>query len=140
MAEFDPTLKRDLETQYIKVNVSNVLNYNSKFSFSGVTFNISCGYNSRNLKRWIILTSDNGDVLLPQTFLKYGRRCELNFMSELYNLKYYVTLRPKDATKLFSDDYDYREWQKDFDLCFVGIPYSVKERLDIGIRRYLVGN
>jgi hypothetical protein len=93
---------------------------------------LTCAYNSLNKQRWISIADSYGNVLLPQTFLKYGRRCELNFNAEMSDLSYYVTLSPKDITKVrhFTDDYDYLDWSKDFRLCFVGMSQSLIERLN----------
>ena len=82
----------------------------------------------------------DGDVVLPQTFLKFKKRCELNFNAELNNLDYYVTLKPKDHTKNFPEGYDYADWGDDFDMCFVGFSYQLRERLDNNLRKIKLGN
>ena len=82
----------------------------------------------------------DGDVVLPQTFLKFKKRCELNFNAELNNLDYYVTLKPKDHTKNFPEDHDYADWGDDFDMCFVGFSYQLRERLDNNLRKIKLGN
>lgn len=140
MAVFDYELKNDLITKYVSVTLSNSYNYTTKYNLQGVQVTMRCGYNTRNKSRWIILMDKNGDLLLSQTFIKYGKRCELNFNSNEKNLNYYVTLKVKDVNKKFADDYDYLGWAKDFDLCFVGYEYSIEERLESNIRNNLVGN
>ena len=132
MRKFDYNLVDELITKYIYVSVNNESYYTSTVVVGSVQMKLTCAYNSLNKQRWISLTDSYGNVLLPQTFLKYGRRCELNFNAELSDLSYYVTLSPKDITKVryFTDDYDYLDWSKDFRLCFVGMSQSLIERLN----------
>ena len=132
MRKFDYNLVDELITKYIYVSVNNESYYTSTVVVGSVQMKLTCAYNSLNKQRWISLTDSYGNVLLPQTFLKYGRRCELNFNAEMSDLSYYVTLSPKDITKVrhFTDDYDYLDWTKDFRLCFVGMSQSLIERLN----------
>ena len=132
MRKFDYNLVNELITKYIYVSVNNESYYTSTVVVGSVQMKLTCAYNSLNKQRWISLTDSYGNVLLPQTFLKYGRRCELNFNAEMSDLSYYVTLSPKDITKVrhFTDDYDYLDWSKDFRLCFVGMSQSLIERLN----------
>ena len=132
MRKFDYNLVDELITKYIYVSVNNDSYYTSTIVVGSVQMKLTCAYNSLNKQRWISLTDSYGNVLLPQTFLKYGRRCELNFNAEMSDLSYYVTLSPKDITKVryFTDDYDYLDWSKDFRLCFVGMSQSLIERLN----------
>ena len=132
MRKFDYNLIDELITKYIYVSVNNESYYTSTIVVGSVQMKLTCAYNSLNKQRWISLTDSYGNVLLPQTFLKYGRRCELNFNAEMSDLSYYVTLSPKDITKVryFTDDYDYLDWSKDFRLCFVGMSQSLIERLN----------
>ena len=132
MRKFDYNLIDELITKYIYVSVNNESYYTSTIVVGSVQMKLTCAYNSLNKQRWISLTDSYGNVLLPQTFLKYGRRCELNFNAEMSDLSYYVTLSPKDIIKVryFTDDYDYLDWSKDFRLCFVGMSQSLIERLN----------
>ena len=132
MRKFDYNLIDELITKYIYVSVNNETYYTSKIVVGSVQMKLTCAYNSLNKQRWISLTDSYGNVLLPQTFLKYGRRCELNFNAEMSDLAYYVTLSPKDTTKVryFTNDYDYLNWSNDFRLCFVGMSQSLIERLN----------
>ena len=132
MRKFDYNLIDELITKYIYVSVNNESYYTSTIVVGSVQMKLTCAYNSLNKQRWISLTDSYGNVLLPQTFLKYGRRCELNFNAELNDLSYYVTLSPKDITKVrhFTNDYDYLNWSNDFRLCFVGMSQSLIERLN----------
>ena len=132
MRKFDYNLIDELITKYIYVSVNNESYYTSNIVVGSVQMKLTCAYNSLNKQRWISLTDTYGNVLLPQTFLKYGRRCELNFNAEMSDLSYYVTLSPKDITKVryFTDDYDYLDWSRNFRLCFVGMSQSLIERLD----------
>ena len=132
MRKFDYNLIDELITKYIYVSVNNESYYTSTIVVGSVQMKLTCAYNSLNKQRWISLADSYGNVLLPQTFLKYGRRCELNFNAEMSDLSYYVTLSPKDITKVrhFTGDYDYLDWSKDFRLCFVGMSQSLIERLN----------
>ena len=132
MRKFDYTLIDELITKYIYVSVNNELYYTSNIVVGSVQMKLTCAYNSLNKQRWISIADSYGNVLLPQTFLKYGRRCELNFNAGMSDLAYYVTLSPKDITKVmyFTDDYDYLDWSNDFRLCFVGMSQSLIERLN----------
>lgn len=132
MRKFDYNLIDELITKYIYVSVNNDSYYTSTIVVGSVQMKLTCAYNSLNKQRWISITDSYGNVLLPQTFLKYGRRCELNFNAEMSDLAYYVTLSPKDTTKVryFTDDYDYLDWSNDFRLCFVGMSQSLIERLN----------
>lgn len=109
--------------KFFKASLSNIPNYNTKISIQNTQINVSCGYNTRNKLRWIILFDSYGNVLLPQTFLKLGKRCELNYNANQNNLNYYVTLKPKNSSlKKTSPDasYDYLNWSNDFELFFSG--------------------
>ena len=132
MRKFDYNLINELITKYIYVSVNNESYYTSNIVVGSVQMKLTCAYNSLNKQRWISIADSYGNVLLPQTFLKYGRRCELNFNAEMNDLSYYVTLSPKDITKVrhFTDGYDYLDWSKDFRLCFVGMSQSLIERLN----------
>ena len=132
MRKFDYSLIDEIVTKYTYVSLNDNNYYTSNIIVGSVQMKLTCAYNSLNKQRWISLTDSYGNVLLPQTFLKYGRRCELNFNAEMSDLSYYVTLSPKDITKVryFTDDYDYLDWSKDFRLCFVGMSQSLIERLD----------
>ena len=129
---YDYELKDKLITKYVKVSLSDVFSYTTTTSLEGVQIYITVGYNTFNKQRWVFIKDDGNNILLPQTFLKYGRRCELNFNAEMSDLSYYVTLSPKYTTKVryFTDDYDYLDWSRDFRLCFVGMSQSLIERLD----------
>lgn len=140
MTGFDFNLKNDLSLKYITVSLSNSLFYNTKFSLEGTQISMQCGYNPRNKLRWVILTDSDGDVLLTQTFLKYKKRCELNFYSNLNNLNYYLTLKPKIGTDVYTDDYDYSSWANDFEMCFVGYSQDLEDRLQNNLRFIRVGN
>ena len=132
MRKFDYNLIDELITKYIYVSVNNDSYYTSTIVVGSVQMKLTCAYNSLSKQRWISLADSYGNVLLPQTFLKYGRRCEMNFNAEMSDLSYYVTLSPKDITNVrhFTDDYDYLDWSNDFRLCFVGMSQSLIERLN----------
>lgn len=140
MTSNDDDLIEDLVMNYVSVTLSNAFNYSTKFNFQSTQISMVCGYNPRNKSRWIALTDLKGNILLSQTFLKVGKRCELNFTANQYDLNYYVTLKPKIPSKAFPPDYDYSNWANDFDLCFVGYAYSLVERMEINGRKLLVGN
>ena len=136
------TFKKLLPKEYNKtgtiIKLSNTFKYRTKFNLNGVQVNMSCGYNVVNKCRWIILTSSSGEVLLNQTFLKSGRRCELTLKAQQLNLDYYVALVKKDRTKVTPNDYDYINWASDFDLYFYGRDYSVTEQLENNLVSFLV--
>lgn len=139
MATFDYGLKDELVMKYTSLSLSNDPYYRTRFALQNNQLFMSCGYCSRNKSRWVIITDFQGDVLLPQTFLKYGKRCELNFMAEVLNLHYYITLKPNNKNKIFKD-YDYINWANDFQICFVGYEQKLQDRLQLNKRVFLVGN
>jgi hypothetical protein len=106
----------------------------------GVPLALTCGYNTRDGSRWIMITDSKGDPLLTQTVLKKSRYCELNFLSNRYDLSFSVTIKPKDKTKVFSNDYDYLNWAEDFDLFFAGTSLKVIQDLEVNLRKVYVGN
>ena len=136
----DDALKYDIALRYFNVTLLNYANYSTNITIQSVPMTMRCGYNTRNKMRWIYLEDLNGEILLPQTFIKYGKRVEMNFNSDESNLNYYITLKPKDSTKVWLDSYDYLSWKKDFDVCFVGYEYSLVERLQVNGRKAFVGN
>lgn len=140
MNGFDYDLKNELQYKYVDVELHNNLRYKTEFNLQNIRVVMECGYSERNLCRWIILTTTSGITLLPQTYLKFNRRCELNFEANMNNLNYYVTLRLKDGSKIIDEDYNYLNWSKDFNLCLVGCEYELIERLDHNHRILLVGN
>lgn len=140
MSFYDIDLREDFVTDYTSVELRNFPNYHTTFKVNSVTLIMYVNYNARNKQRSISLETLDGYVLLPKTFVKQGRRCELNFNAELEGLDYYVTLKTLNEGKTFDDGYDYLNWSNDFSLCFVGYDYSLTERLNRNIRIALVGN
>ena len=138
---YDYELKDRLITKYVKVSLSDVFSYTTTTTLNGVQIHITVGYNTFNKQRWVFIKDDGNNILLPQTFLKYGRRCELNFNAELNNLSYYVTLKPKSMSNVLNlvENYDYEYWSEYFDLCFVGFEYELIEKLNTNNFLYLVG-
>ena len=137
---FDDFLIDDYTINYTKVTVSNVFNYKTRIRLENNLLVLDVKYNLRNKRRSLSISSVDGEVLLPYTFLDYGRRCELNFNAAQIDLDYYVTLSPKSKSFVYNKGYDFSNWSTDFDLCFVGASYELRERLDKNIRIRLVGN
>ena len=137
---FDDFLIDDYTINYTKVTVSNVFNYKTRIRLENNLLVLDVKYNLRNKRRSLSISSIDGDVLLPYTFLDYGRRCELNFNATQIDLNYYVTLLPKSKSFVYDKSYDFLNWSDNFDLCFVGNSFDLKERLDKNIRIRLVGN
>lgn len=137
---FDYSLIDDYITNYVKVTLSDVFNYKTRIRLENNILVLDIKYNLRNKRRSLSISSVDGDVLLPHTFLDYGRRCELNFNATQIDLDYYVTLSPKSKSFVYNKGYDFSNWSTDFDLCFVGASYELRERLDKNIRIGFVGN
>ena len=140
MSIYDVDLNEDLVTEYVTVELRDFPNYHTTFKVNSDTLIMYVNYNARNKQRSISLETLDGYILLPKTFVKQSRRCELNFNAELEGLNYYVTLKPLNEGKTFDDSYDYLNWSNDFSLCLVGYDYSLTERLNRNIRIALVGN
>ena len=140
MIDFDSSLFDDFITNYVIVPVSNNYNYRTRIRLDNNFLVLDVKYNLRNKRRSLSISSVDGDVLLPYTFLDYGRRCELNFNATQIDLNYYVTLLPKSKSFVYDKSYDFLNWSDNFDLCFVGNSFELKERLDKNIRIRLVGN
>lgn len=137
---FDDSLIDDYTINYTKVSVSDVFNYKTRIRLENNILVLDIKYNLRNKRRSLSVSSVDGDVLLPHTFLDYGRRCELNFNATQIDLDYYVTLSPKSKSFVYNKVYDFSNWSTDFDLCFVGASYELRERLNKNIRVAFVGN
>ena len=125
---------------FVSITLDNKPHYTTKTSLMGKALNIKCSYNSRNGLRWITITDNNNRPMLTQTFLKNKKQCELNFLSNLYNLSFYVTLKQKDKTKKIPDDYDYLNWSDDFVMYFVGATQDLRDRMWVNGRTAYVGN
>ena len=137
---FDDSLIDDYVINYTKATISDVFNYKTRIRLENNILVLDIKYNLRNKRRSLSISSVDGEILLPYTFLDYGRRCELNFNATQIDLDYYVTLSPKSKSFVYNKSYDFSNWSTDFDLCFVGASYELKERLDKNIRIRLVGN
>ena len=137
---FDDSLIDDYVINYTKATVSDVFNYKTRIRLENNILVLDIKYNLRNKRRSLSISSADGEVLLPYTFLDYGRRCELNFNATQIDLDYYVTLSPKSKSFVYNKSYDFSNWSTDFDLCFVGASYELRERLNKNIRIALVGN
>ena len=140
--KYDYDLADKLVTKYTTISLNDIINYTTTSVVGGAQIKLKFGYNSLNKKRWVVITDSGGNILLPQTFLAYGRRCELNFNAEISNLHYYATLRLIDKSKeavVTNADYDYQYWSKDLVLCFVGFEQDLWEKIDDNYRLYLVG-
>lgn len=140
MTGYDTTLYDDFITTYTNVTLRDFPNYHTTFKVNNTSILMYVNYNARSKQRSISLETGEGFILLPKTFVKQDRRCELNFNAELEGLDYYITLKPINEGKTFDDSYDYLNWSNDFTLCFVGYDYSLTERLNRNIRIALVGN
>lgn len=140
MDELEYEIIGDSGVKYVEVTVSNKLNYITNYNLQNTQITMRCGYNIRSKSRWVILYDSQGDILLPQTFLRHKKRCELNFNSNLNNLNYYLTLKLKDNSKVLPNDYDYANWADDFDLCFVGYEFDMVRRMKRNFRIIRVGN
>ena len=137
---FDDSLIDDYVINYTKATVSDVFNYKTRIRLENNILVLDIKYNLRNKRRSLSISSVDGEILLPYTFLDYGRRCELNFNATQINLDYYVTLSPKSKSFVYNKGYDFSNWSTDFDLCFVGASYELRERLNKNIRIAFVGN
>ena len=137
---FDDSLIDDYITNYVKVTLSDVFNYKTRIRLENNILVLDIKYNLRNKRRSLSISSVDGEILLPYTFLDYGRRCELNFNATQIDLDYYVTLSPKSKSFVYNKGYDFSNWSTDFDLCFVGASYELRERLNKNIRIAFVGN
>ena len=137
---FDDSLLDDYVINYTKATVSDVFNYKTRIRLENNILVLDIKYNLRNKRRSLSISSVDGEILLPYTFLDYGRRCELNFNATQIDLDYYVTLSPKSKSFVYNKDYDFSNWSTDFDLCFVGASYELRERLNKNIRIAFVGN
>lgn len=137
---FDDSLLDDYIINYTKVTVSDVFNYKTRIRLENNILVLDIKYNLRNKRRSLSISSVDGEILLPYTFLDYGRRCELNFNATQIDLDYYVTLSPKSKSFVYNKGYDFSGWSTDFDLCFVGASYELRERLNKNIRIAFVGN
>lgn len=124
----------------VTISLSDRPHYTTKTSIMGKVINIRCSYNTRTKLRWITITDNSNRPLLSQTFLKSKKQCELNFLSNLYNLSFYVTLKQKDLSKEISNDYDYLNWSDDFNMYFVGSTQDLQDRLRVNGRTAYVGN
>ena len=124
---------------FITLALDNKPHYTTRVSLLNKPFNIQCSYNTRNKLRWIIITDLNNNPVLSQTFVKNKKQCELNHLSNRYGLKFYVTLKQKDKSKIIPNDYDYLDWANDFDLYFVGRSQDTQNRLLANLREVLVG-
>ena len=125
---------------FITVSVSDKPDYSSQISLLGRQFTLTCGYNTRNKLRWISIKDTNGNPVLPQTFLKAGKICQLNFLANRYGLSFSVTLKPKSKTKEIADNYNYLNWSSDFDLYFIGRLQSTEDAMQVNLRKVYVGN
>ena len=139
MSDFDDSLFDDFVTNYVIVPVSDNYNYKTRIRLENNLLVLDVKYNLRNKKRSLSISSVDGDVLLPYTFLDYDRRCELNFNATELNLDYYVTLKPKSNNLNFKD-YDYINWADDFTLCFIGGEQEQNLLLKENLRKVLTGN
>ena len=137
---FDDSLIDDYVINYTKATVSDVFNYKTRIRLENNILVLDIKYNLRNKRRSLSISSVDGEILLPYTFLDYGRRCELNFNATQIDLDYYVTLSPKSKSFVYNKGYDFSNWSTDFDLCFVGASYELRERLNKNIRIAFVGN
>lgn len=137
---FDDSLIDDYVINYTKATISDVFNYKTRIRLENNILVLDIKYNIRNKRRSLSISSVDGEILLPYTFLDYGRRCELNFNATQIDLDYYVTLSPKSKSFVYNKGYDFSNWSTDFDLCFVGASYELRERLNKNIRIVFVGN
>ena len=140
MNGYDFDIIDDFKYRYIDVDLHNNLRYRTEFNLQNTRVVMECGYSERVGSRWVILTTVGGTVLLPQTYIKFNRRCELNFGANMNNLNYYATLKLKSAGRVIDSEYDYLNWSKDFTLCFVGYEYKLQERMNHNARVLAVGN
>ena len=66
--KYDYDLAEKLITKYTTVSLNDSINYTTTSVVGGVQIKLTFGYNSFNKKRWVVITDDGGNILLPQTF------------------------------------------------------------------------
>ena len=82
MSKYDYDLADKLVTKYTTISLNDIINYTTTSVVGGAQIKLTFGYNSFNKKRWMVITDSGGNILLPQTFLAYGRR--------IYSYNYFV--------------------------------------------------
>lgn len=125
---------------FVTLAVSDKPHYFTSTMLLNVPVKITCGYNTRNKMRWVIVTDINNTPVLPQTFLKQGKVCQFNFHANRLGLSYSITIKPKDKNFKISDEYDYLNWSNDFEMLFVGRSQSKENARDKNWRNVRVGN
>lgn len=140
MSEYDFNLLEDTVVTYTNVELNNLPNYITNFIIDGFPLYMQVGYSSREKLRWIVIEDRVGNLLVPQTYISYGRRVDMNFNAHTLDLDYYITLKPKNEYNIKNNDYDYINWSDDYTICFVGTPYEITERGNTNLRVVLTGN
>ena len=129
----------DNDTFYISASLSNRYEYNTTFNVMNTPINMRCGYNIRNKKRWVILTDNYDYIILTQTFISEGRKCELNFNANQSNISGYLTLVKKDNSNRIPTNYDYANWANDFEILFVTNTQEKEHEWDKNYLSVMVG-
>lgn len=133
--KFDTDLVNDVYAIQTTIIPNDLAQYSTDFALNGIAVTMLCGYNTRTKTRWVSVKTKDATPLLQQTFLQVGRRCELNFNSNISGLNGYVTLR-----EISSGEADYLKWSKRYLICFITYEQTVIERLENNLRVKLVGN
>ena len=140
MSDYDFNLLEETVVSYTNVQLNNTPNYTTNFIIDGFPLFMQVGYSSRMKMRWLSLEDRVGNLLIPQTYIDYGRRVDMNENAHVLDLDYYLTLKPKNEFNIKSEDYDYINWADDYTLCFVGTTYDLTERGNTNLRVVLTGN
>lgn len=131
-------LLNDLDT-FITITVSDKPHYTSNINILGQPLKLICGYNSRSKSRWLVITDLNNRPLLTQTFLRQNKISDFNFTANRLGISFTVALKPKSKEIAISDDYDYLNWSRDFDLYFLGRLQSTEDKFELNRRLVYVG-
>lgn len=117
----------DYSVTRMRVNLENFVFYNTYFAVEGLQVILTCGFNTRNQKRWVSLKTVDNTVLLYRTFIEGRGRIYPNVNVELYGISFFIVLEPKNPN-FFGEDF--RKWKDDYYLTFVSNPIEFDEEVD----------
>lgn len=111
----------------INIPLDNSLSYQNIVNIDGVDCIFDYGYNSFLKKRWISISTRNGEVLLERTLLTLGCENHLNVNADILDLtRVKIFLRKKEDLK----EFDPENWGDNAELLIVGLYRQYREEVD----------
>ena len=118
---------RDYPIYCIRAALKDQPEYTTTIGLNSLQVRARIGYNIVNKKRWIILETLSGDLLLKQTMLSKNRRIFPNANAKILGYDFYLVLIPYKQNETSTD---YLNWSDTYNLTFIINDYELTDIIE----------